>query len=474
MANRKKLDEEIKKSFEQINSKPPAGLWDKLSESLPKKNIDLSTLDQSLYNKIKESYASIKESAPAYIWDNINKSLNIERAWKSISTELDKKQMILKYGKWAASLLFLLLSLAVYLSIDFIAGRNETLSQIDENINTISDTLTYATKKDGNLQFTPAGDNLTSQKNEVSETTSLPLAGINGKKLFPDLKNRTTRNKANSNSEYITGGLDSPGLVNTKEETLNKTAIHFERSNELKFLRGMNIEKSLVTDLPGPITLQLVEFPETPITLFKNDLGWRAKVGIGLFYAYDNTWFLNHETKRSLEKGSLSTTEQTFVSNYGIVIQFSINPQSAISLDFQSSSKAEQNYYSFKRGHYIDEAIHLNYTKLAFLYHRSLFVNPMTSQRWVVAGGFYVASLNHSHSHRNGAEESLPYYASDLGLKLAVGQERKIGRFSVGYGIKTERGLKNIYIGTAKIPSDFNRTYNFSLGVYVNARYTLK
>jgi len=387
--------------------------------------------------------------------------------------------MTMKYGKWAASILFFLLSLAWYLSTDFMAGRNETLSQIDENLNTVSDTLTSATKIDGNLQSIPASDSMTSQKNRVSEATSQPTAGINEKKLVPELKNRTTRNKANSNSEDITGLFDSPGHVNTKEETLNKTSLHFERSNELKLLRGKNIEKSLNTDLHGPTTLQPVEFPEAPITLFENDLEQRAKFEIGLFYAYDNTWFLNFETKRSLEKGSLSTTKQTFVSNYGMVmqfnsIQFNINPQSAISLDFQSSSKAEQNYYSFINGHYIDESIHLTYTKLAFLYHRSLFVNPMTSQGWVIAGGFYFSSLNHSHSHRNGAEEILPYSDTDWGLKLAVGQERKIGRFSVGYGLKTERGLKNIYIGTAKIPSDFNRTYNFSLGVYVNARYTLK
>ena len=206
----------------------------------------------------------------------------------------------------------------------------------------------------------------------------------------------------------------------------------------MKFLESSNLEESTYTVFHGPTTLP--DF-DTPNALSYYDLEQRAKFEIGLFYAYDNTWFLSFETKIGLEKGSLSTTKQTFVNNYGVVAQLNVDPHSAISLTFQNNSKVEQDYHSFKNGHYVDEGLHLSYTKISFLYHRSLFVNPKGSHWWVAAGGVYFAALKDSHSHRDGAEEVLPYSSGDLGLKLSLGQERKIGRFIAGYGVRTERGI---------------------------------
>lgn len=185
---------------------------------------------------------------------------------------------------------------------------------------------------------------------------------------------------------------------------------------------------------------------------------------------YNNSWLLNNETKSSYDKNSLIATDLTYKQNWGLVLNYRFSKQSILSSEIHIASKAGQQYKMYQQGEYLRKGLELRYYKLYLQYQRNfLKYGKIIPSCLSVQAGVYGGYL---HSKRGEIRQEESKYANtDYGLKLALGQEHDLKRFTLGYGVRAERGLTNIFRGTDRLPAEFNKTYILNLGTYINMRY---
>lgn len=191
----------------------------------------------------------------------------------------------------------------------------------------------------------------------------------------------------------------------------------------------------------------------------------------GPVMVYNNSWLLNNETKSSYDKNSLIATDLTYKQNWGLVLNYRFSKQSILSSEMHIASKAGQQYKMYEQGEYLRKGLELRYYKLYLQYQRNfLEYGKNVPSCLSVQAGVYAGYLQNKRGEIR--QEESRYANFDYGLKLALGQEHDLKRFTLGYGVRAERGLTNIFRGTERLPAEFNRTYILNLGTYINMRYS--
>ena len=101
-------------------------------------------------------------------------------------------------------------------------------------------------------------------------------------------------------------------------------------------------------------------------------------------------------------------------------------------------------------------------------------MNP-GSRYFVRLGPYYsILSQKKVYYTRNSEIIDLPETSlskNDYGVKLSFGWETEIKRIVIGGGLQSEYGIKNLFTGNENVPSDFNRTNNFSYGLFLTLKY---
>jgi len=483
MADDKNIDNKIRESFEGLNRSAPEGLWEDLSE-----NLDVSKSDSTIDQSVKESFQQIDKSTPDHIWGGVNRQLNIDQVWRRISGAMDRRAA---FKRWvrnvAAALLLLLLSWGGYRhfsnqKIPMLAELEENNSTKEENNSTKSEN--HVDEQQGNTRAQGGFDSGGNDNTEI-------ITG-NGHDLFERNTNLEDNAKALAESD-LTNGQNNISLKESKTpyHSDNNTT-HTSSSDIGEFippidarddeLAGSPIQEShsemmvlspLWNSAEGDRNSELAVLPNTgnsSETKFEK----RRRFEIGVTYSYNNTWLLNDETNKSFRKTSLVTTTPTYTHSYGLMANYNFNAKNALSTELYISAKAEQDYGVYIEGRYYDKRIELNYSKITLLYQRNILQlrSTVTSQYTVKFGGYLGLLKNRLRFHNQQIVSTSDSYTNiDYGIKLALGQERVIKRFVIGYGINSEYGLQNIFAGDERIPADFNETHTFNLGGYINLRY---
>lgn len=465
MDEEKNIENKIKESFSGLNKSAPLNLWNKLSDKLP-----INDSDANIDSMIKEGFENLNKSVPTQIWHSVNKQLNIDRVWKKISKELDRRPIIIFWRKitGVAALLLLLLGGSVY-----VIKNNYSSSIFSQKIQSTQKNKQIA-KQGLNHLTTPFISADKVKKNIASK--SITEATVQTKNVHSELRGETgnTQVKSYPQKSNIHSLNNSTSTISIEKGNAAFPSIPSSAQGDtLSFITLAPIQINIKnTDSDSELIFQ-------PLSLLDNTLKEPAvkkkRFEIGITYSYNNTWLINNNTRSSFDENSLIQTAPAYAASYGLIANYNIFKSSALSTEFYINSKYVQKYDEFSDGKFNNRSVEFNYYKLTLLYQYNI-PQPYNTipSKYTFKGGVYGASLKSYKSGINQAtlSESDKYTTTDYGIRCAIGQEKTIRKIIiVGYGLNAEYGLKNIFKGNKQMPNNFNVTKNALIGAYVNLKY---
>ncbi|MBC5993991.1 hypothetical protein [Pontibacter cellulosilyticus] len=483
-----KLNGKIKNSFGQMNKKAPDLLWNGLSASLDENSpVDAAPepADPYLYKKIRESYSSQHRIAPSHVWQSINKQLNIDLVWTRVSKELDGAGGISRHRwQWtavAATFLFMVgLAGAYFLSLEdslILSGSNSGAPiQLTETL------------ADGNLPNGSDVDKNNENTLDITEKQRLPQLG-NGSESMSEHQENQQQEEISFHEDKDASKVSSKSAFGVPENIIvHKASTLPSTDNSLASLGS--ISKSIPSDfletrtvVPDPLNKGIYAAFDSlgfrPMAEVQNNAAEEyekkkvllSRFNLGLALSYHNSWLLNNETQRSFDRGSLISTSPTFKESIGLTLGYHFSSKSMISTEVHLA-KSGQEYKTFGDGSYIRKGLELTYYKAYVQYQYNLLQNrkSLLSDITIKAGLFGGFLYDKQGELR---ETQSRYSQYDYGVRGALGQEKRIGGLTVGYGMSVERGLRNIFLGSENMPARFNETYTLNIGPYLNLRYNL-
>lgn len=491
MERDKNLDRIIKSSFEKVKQGAPDNLWGKLSSALDddafapvEKERQLDSLDK----KVRESFSLLNKNAPRQVWPSINRQLNLERVWEGISNELDKNLFSWPLKRIAAAFLMLfLLGGATYLFMPGNDSFNPLTMEIEETYipqdNPAIDSATEKRCQKDSLTVAakeialPEGKGLPASPPSVTAFEESSNIGINPPKqsaLFLSKKKADDSTSSISSTNWEVPQVG--GIVVYEKDSKGRAdvPIPFDIKSQ-----SFIYEEVKIALLPIKIHIDTTVMEEILVATFEEEEFKEEKAGkdvklrrfnAGPVITYNSSWLLNNETRSSYDRNSLISTDLTYKENWGFALNYSITGKSSIATEVYVVGKVGQQYRMYQEGEYLKKGLELRYFKLFFQYQQNFFYYGKNNSSWLTAkAGAYAGSLQKKLGEIR--QEENRYANLDYGLKLAVGQENGFGRFILGYGISAERGLNNVFRGSERLPAEFNKTYIFNVGSYLNMRF---
>lgn len=486
-----------------------------------------------LYTKVRESFSSFSQKAPRHIWPSINRQLNIDLVWSRLSRELDHSPAVSWPAyRWAAVLLLLMLSFTAGYYL-YKPRSQAVLSEKTENISPspslpaekglANEASSTPEQPESDNSKQPAGEparpdkqgqediptanrqeeNIQSLPGQLAKDIRQKLPAVPGAPLQENKEGiaagsgKKTQASGQSNDKP-SGTAAAAYAQNNPAESResNATTAAFPEEEAKEALSTPLYERGLaavagLSAFPIPYDLERLPismpwpeegtFSVQPVVLDstagvqvaeagKKERIKRTNFSLGPVLAYNNSWLLNNETRNSFDKGSLISANRTYKQNLGIAFHYSVNPKSALATEFHFISKSGQEYNTFSDGQYQKMGLELSYYKLYLQYQRTFFPYGESPFSGLTAkAGFYGGLLHRKSGEIRDTQST--YSSFDYGIRFAFGQEKRINRLIIGYGISGERGLTNIFLGSGKMPARFNKTYTLNLGPYLSFRY---
>lgn len=455
------LDSIIRSSFEKRSSGAPDSLWGKLSSALDADAaapVEKSLLVDPLDKKIKESFSSQKVKAPSHVWPAINRQLNLNRVWQGISHELDKTRPFYQTSRRMAAAVLLLLLSGVGTSVyfwdsNFAHKPSEASATAKIQAVEQEQALANSVQAQGGVEAT------------AKAVKSAPGHALLNQEEIIGLKERGTAalTSAEPASATMTALDLSAGQMQTSIIPFDVVSLPFYFEGIQQQVQARIEAVDTVVSPETAIIGQAEEKKRRPFSL--------NNFSAGPVMAYNNSWLLNNETKSSYDKNSLIATDPTYKQNWGLALNYQISSKSIVATEFYMIGKAGQQYKMYQDGEYLRKGLELQYNKLYVQYQRNfLSYGKNNPSCLTVKAGAYGGYL-HDKLGELRPEESR-YAKFDYGVKLAIGQEHSLGRLIIGYGVGAERGLKNVFRGTERLPAEFDKTYILNVGTYLNMRYS--
>lgn len=413
---------------------------------------------------IKDSFESSHSKAPEFIWENLDKQLYIDRIWMKLKVQLDNIQssrIRMKYFLYSTGIILLIIFAGSYYFI-----KQQHYVNVSNSENTKLKTII------------PLKNNLNISINNITHC----------------LENKSDENKTKVKSlVFIVNEAEQVEIIDTlkkvyKDSThLNRIQINTSNQfySELSIIENQILHDSLYLLEPKEIQAlyfnyedidKQIRFPEFSIdTSIQNRKYYSANNEIGLIYSLNNTMLINNDFAESNRAGSMVSIVPTIASSYGLIYNYKFSKSNVLSFECYFLSNQNQHAHLYLKGKYFKKTIKLDYSKMVILYQRNISFNCMKPFSWYIvkAGGYFsILTKNDIYYVHNDEITDMPTMISnnDYGVKLCIGREREMKNFIIGGGFQSEYGLKNIFKGDENIPSDFNRTNNFSHGLFVTLK----
>lgn len=202
----------------------------------------------------------------------------------------------------------------------------------------------------------------------------------------------------------------------------------------------------------------------------------RQRWELGVIGSVKNTWLLNPETANGLKRSSLNDTRLTFGKEFGVLIQRNISESSDIRVEYYFFSEIGQRYNEYINALYQSKNVTLRYHKVQILY-RTRILHKIQSPSLYALGGFNLSRLRVADSsigneHQNITRQYQPW---DYGLVLGAEADFRLSdKLTLNTGLRMAYGFRNVYLGTAQTPSEFNKTHTASIGLAIGLRYRIQ
>ncbi len=422
------LDDKLKTSFESTTYKAPSF------------NAMFDAAEFSIDKKVAESFESQDVILPSYIWNNIQNQLDVNWVWKNIE---DKIKINTFSWRRVASIAAIL---TVFLSIPFNIS-NEAIS----------------------VNYTELAVNLNSKIVEQSVTTNGILAQ-NGIDNFSNQTNKTDNLNGNlsPNSNVLEAGDEVPLVISENQSadinlTQDKKNDSFGKDQNMnQNLASINLNRDLL-NISNPLPIDLIpnqdKLKSKPIAQFR----------VGLYGSTMSTWVIDEESKSSFLGNTLSSNKLAISSALGLQVDYNFNRNHGLSLYYilNSSSKGKIGFYE-DNGFYAIKTKEIVYNQLALTYNfMSNYKTNVVDRNHVFGVGAYAGRKKTSSTYTNDVMTTFNslYRDFDFGVKLSVGQQFHFGDVTVGTGLTSNIGLRNI------LNDSQSKATNFNFGGYANLSY---
>jgi hypothetical protein len=375
---------------------------------------------------------------PGQVWEGIRDQLDVDEVWQGIEQQLDKKQRVnhtLRVALAIAATFFLLAGARWWFNqssgpslVPVLSGLEETNREIGEKNIDFPSAIYKMNKSD--LWFS---DRAGKREEEIPALKTVP----------PSRERKAEHTKKQSASANNSQDERAPGAASPSPPA------------ELARLpAGMLPTEENGTDL--------ATVDEKNIRSDEN----REKIPIYLAFSGNlgNSWMLNQKTLDGLQPTNLTAVNMQASRSYGFIVGTDYPRFLNYELEGLFKYTSGQMYQEYIHGKYTANAITLNYSKYDLRASMSLPVPGwMKQNKHFFSTGPYLAYLRDATRELDQKAENIAYeYKNlDLGLSLSYKWEINVtGNWVIHTGLKSNIGLMNIFAGTEKVPSYFNKTYN--------------
>lgn len=266
-----------------------------------------------------------------------------------------------------------------------------------------------------------------------------------------------------------------PEVINGPVETKNQgeKSTESEGKEDLKpiLLDALALNPLTVTNTVEPIQLLDEIALEKKKKTSKNLI--EGKLEAGAFLVVNSTMLLNNETREGFDENSLTTNYFGLAANYGLWASYRILPRGALVAEFSINADNRQAYGTYQKGvFYIKEWV-MKYNRFSLGYKHDLWQtdsDKFVHTKVVAQAGVYMGTLREAKLFYDGVlffDKQSDYHQFDFGFKVALGQEILIDKFVIGYGIRSDIGVANIFKGNTQLKSRDDQTNIIHLGGYV-------
>jgi len=282
----------------------------------------------------------------------------------------------------------------------------------------------------------------------------------------------TNAKKASSNDrkEAKSQGHRNEEDAATKEISTNS----YFANQQLQPILIPSIENNLLDNqLQKPETIRLIDEPILKNEK-KNPIAGRLQAGA--FVVVNSTMLLNEETREGFSAPDKVKNYFGLAFNYGLWAAYRIGRRHSVVAEFSFNADNKQSYGIWDNGRFFIKEWVMKYNRFSLAYKHDLFMTKgkALDTRINAQLGVYLGFLRQAKLYYDG---DLFYDAIDehrrldVGFKIAIGQELDFGKFVVGYGLRSDIGVSNIFKGNTTVTAQENKTNVIHLGGYMTIGY---
>lgn len=495
------LDDKLKEGFVQQTVSAPLTLWGAIEDELS----SVSSIHEELDNKIKNSFEEEQFRAPHKVWAAVNRQLNIDRTWQRISTALDAPVVIIDWKKHSLKGLIIVLL--------FLLGVKtcQKVSTISNPSGAIATTIKGNTKKNVPIKerknlLSPEFLNEAKEKRSVSNKLDLenPTWKINKQEQMLDSDENREKNtykkvqetrlgqkltavpdrSMTKEKQVIIGAVGKfakeipnnfsssiPFLEENRETLLKERRESIEDTVACNLLRATRLKELII---PSELLFPDLEFVKEPKWKSKKRV-LKSRLSIGVFAVVNSTVLLNNETRKGFDSNSLTINYFGLAANYGLWARYSLGKRGALMAEYSINADHRQAYGVYQKGKFILKEYLFKYNRFSLAYQFDLWRNRHSLKNKVaVQLGAYIGTMRAVNLYYDKVlvgRKVGEYHHYDGGIKIALGHEITINHFVLGYGLRSDIGMANIFKGNKKLKGQQNETNLIHLGAYIHLGY---
>lgn len=376
-------------------------------------------------NKIEENDLN----PPENVWENIQDDLDVEQSWYFINKYLKKQRAVRRQSVFAmAASVIVLLSIGLFWITNPLKLDTENQSEITEVVKIEKQIL----------------DSVSVNSNDLDSKEI--------KRIITDTKRIIIKNN-----------IDKKGENNYRAEVINDlTPVNIEINS------GNNLRTIDLDFIGNSYSAQENKQPHQHAF---------TKLYIGSTGQLANTWLLNDKTYTGFESSSLTTSNASFGSNWGLFLGTNLTRNLDLQLDISVLAQNKQDYNEYLKGHYVSNTMKFNYSQLGFSIRYYHISRKFLQGEHGVNVGAYIGYLHSANQIVNGESLDLTDNYNNIDYGLYFGYEYLIPlskNLGFGTGVRGYYGLQNIYRGDGNIPAYMNETKNASINISFSLKYSIK
>ncbi len=471
------IDDAVRGAFASSSKKVPSDLWSAIDDNI-------SPIPQAIDASVKASFDSLNHTVPKEIWGGINKQLNIDTVWSRLNAYLNgRTRRRLLWFRWRIAVVLLLLiggSATIYywqqtldadtkraLSTENNMFNDEEATQTNADseqkeylTESINDTLNQIVKADDLLDKNLVGQGSEGDGLRRYQSHTQPERKLANESI-------ASHNPVNSRAYHVALDMHSnEGIVDTERSAQGVGEFTTTVDNQNPHKDNV----TLIALTPVPIQIILDTVPSMSFDMASNETKNAWSYGAYASPFYGMLW--NNESRKGLVASSLIALKPSVSWSTGANFNYDINRNSF--LDFRlGMTQYNQVVGNYRSGRYFEKRSRLNLISGEVSYGLNKPLQGNSDNVLNISAGIGIDFLvNGSNTYSDDKRMNEVFYKNINPLtSLSVGQVKQLDRFELEYGMKSSIGLFNIFAGDKFLPSDFNVTRTFGVGLYTALRF---